>query len=84
MDDGRHTPGSGDGLVAIGFTSLFAMFFLIVPLIRRSVGRPFTGAAAQAEFAGPLLLAAFPALAAIEPAFVEPWPSCSRSSGSSS
>ncbi len=44
------------------------------PLLAARLGRPFTGAAAQAHFAGPLLLAAFPVLAAIEPAFVAPWP----------
>ena len=36
--------------------------------------RPLTGAAARAHYAAPLLLFAFPVLAAIEPSFVAPWP----------
>ena len=67
-------PRSGDGLAAVAFTTLFAVFYVAAPLLAARLGRPLTGAAAQAHFAGPLLLAAFPVLAALEPAFVAPWP----------
>ena len=64
----------GDGLIAIGFTTLFAVFYLLAPIVAGRLRRPLTGVANQAQFVGPLILAAFPVLAAIEPAFVDPWP----------
>ena len=67
-------PRSGDGLVAVAFTALFALFYTAAPLLAARLGRPLTGPAVEAHFAGPLLLAAFPVLAALEPAFVAPWP----------
>jgi hypothetical protein len=64
---------NGNGLATIGFTALFSVFYLLAPILASRVGRPFAGVASQAQFAGPLMLAAFPVLAAVEPAFVEPW-----------
>jgi uncharacterized membrane protein len=65
---------SGHGLVAVGFTALFSVFYLVAPLVAGWFARPLTGAAARASYAAPLLLAAFPVLAAVEPSFVAPWP----------
>ena len=65
---------SSHGLVAVGFTALFSVFYLVAPLVAGWFARPLTGAAARAHYAGPLLLATFPVLAAIEPSFVAPWP----------
>ena len=65
---------ASQGLVAVGFTALFSVFYLVAPLVAGWFERPLTGAAARADFAAPLLLAAFPVLAAIEPSFVAPWP----------
>ena len=65
---------ASQGLVAVGFTALFSVFYLVAPLVAGWFKRPLTGAAARADFAAPLLLAAFPVLAAIEPSFVAPWP----------
>ena len=64
---------SGDPIVAVGFTALFSVFYLVAPIVAGWLARPFGDAAAQAHFVGPLLLAVFPVLAAIEPAFAEPW-----------
>ena len=63
-------PRSGDGLVAVGFASLFVAVLSRGAARRRRLARPLTGAAVEAHYAGPLLLFAFPVLAAIEPAFV--------------
>ena len=60
---------SGEGLVAVGFTALFSVFYLVAPLVAGWLARPFGDAAAQAHYAAPLLLAVFPVLAAIEPSF---------------
>ena len=65
---------SSQGLVAVGFTALFSVFYLVAPLVAGWFARPLTGAAARAHYAGPLLLATFPVLAAVEPSFVAPWP----------
>ena len=65
---------SGEGLVAVGFTALFSVFYLVAPVVAGWFARPLAGPAAEAQYAGPLLLAAFPVLAAIEPSFVAPWP----------
>ena len=65
---------SSHGLVAVGFTALFSVFYLVAPLVAGWFARPLTGAAARAAYAAPLLLAAFPVLAAVEPSFVAPWP----------
>jgi uncharacterized membrane protein len=59
---------------AVGFTAAFVLFFLSAPAVARWFSRPLSGPAAQAAYAGPLLLFVAPALARIEPAFVEPWP----------
>jgi len=64
---------SGEGLVAVGFTALFSVFYLVAPLVAGRLGRPFAGSAAQAHYVGPLILASFAVLAAIEPSFVSPW-----------
>ena len=60
---------SGAGVAAVGFASLFSVFYLVAPLVAARFARPFAGAAAHAHYAGPLLLVSFPVLAAIEPAF---------------
>ena len=65
---------SSQGLVALGFTALFSVFYLVAPVVAGWLARPLSGAAARAHYAAPLLLAAFPVLAAIEPSFVAPWP----------
>jgi hypothetical protein len=65
---------SSQGLVAVGFTALFSVFYVVAPLVAGWFARPLTGAAAQAHYAGPLLLATFPVLAAVEPSFAAPWP----------
>ena len=65
---------SSQGLAAVGFTALFSVFYLVAPLVAGWFARPLTGAAARAHYAGPLLLATFPVLAAVEPSFVAPWP----------
>ena len=62
------------GLVALGFTALFSVFYVVAPVVAGWLARPLTGAAARAHYAAPLLLTTFPVLAAIEPSFVAPWP----------
>jgi uncharacterized membrane protein len=63
----------GDGYTAVGFTALFSVFYVAAPIVASRLARPFSGAAVQAQYAGPLLLASFPVLAVIEPLFVHPW-----------
>ena len=65
--------GSGAGVAAVGFASLFSVFYLVAPIVAARFARPFEGAAVHAHYAGPLLLFSFPVLAAIEPTFVSPW-----------
>ncbi len=65
---------SSQGLVAVGFTALFSLFYLVAPVVAGWLTRPLSGAAARAQYAAPFLLATFPVLAAIEPSFVAPWP----------
>jgi uncharacterized membrane protein len=67
-------PRSHDSVAALGFTALFAAFFVVAPAVATWFGRPLSSAATPAQYAGPLLLAIFPVLTAIEPAFVNPWP----------
>jgi hypothetical protein len=64
---------SGASLAAVGFASLFSVFYLVAPLVAARFARPFEGAAVHAHYAGPLLLFSFPVLAALEPTFVSPW-----------
>ncbi|HSC28213.1 MAG TPA: DUF2339 domain-containing protein, partial [Vicinamibacterales bacterium] len=59
-------------LPAVAFVAAFAAFFLFAPAIASRVGRPLAGVARSTSFTAPLLLFAFPVLAAIEPAFADP------------
>jgi hypothetical protein len=65
---------NGSPTIALAMTSAFVVLYLGAPLIARRFGRPFEGSADRAQFAAPALLMVFPILAAIEPAFVNPWP----------
>src|SRR4029078_7181416 len=57
----------------IGTSGFVAPYLAALPLARR-FGRPFEGAAVRTGLAAPLALLIFPALAGIEPAFVQPRP----------
>ena len=61
-------------MTALGFVSAFVVLYLCAPILARGVGRAFEREAASAQFAAPTLLFVFPALAAVEPAFVDPGP----------
>ena len=65
---------STEALLPVGIVAAFSTFYLLAPLVAGWFSRPFTGIAKAAVYAGPLLLAVFAVLAAIEPQFVDPWP----------
>ena len=58
----------------LSFAGGFVAFYLAAPRVASWFSRPLTGAAGRAVYAAPFLLFVFPVLAAIEPAFVAPWP----------
>ena len=60
-------------LVTIAFTSGFVLLYLVAPVIAARFKRPFDEAVGAAQYVAPALLFVFVVLAAIEPAFVEPW-----------
>src|SRR6185503_8379633 len=55
------------------FVAVFVVLYVMAPTIAAWVGKPFKGIAAQAIYAGPILLFVFPVLARIEPAAASPW-----------
>jgi hypothetical protein len=59
--------------VAIAFVSAFVAFYLLAPAIAHRFGRPLTGAARQAAYAGPASLFAFAVIAYSYPAAASPW-----------
>jgi hypothetical protein len=59
---------------AIAFVSAFVAFYLLAPAIAHRFGRPLTGAARQAAYAGPAALFAFAVIAYSYPAAASPWP----------
>jgi uncharacterized membrane protein len=71
---GSYARSGETPIVTIGFTALFALLYLLAPVFAGWCRRPLTGLAAHAQFAGPLMLAGFPVLAALEPRFASPWP----------
>jgi uncharacterized membrane protein len=60
--------------MAIAFVSAFVAFYLLAPTIARRFGRPLTGVARQAAYAGPASLFVFAVLAYSYPAAASPWP----------
>ena len=56
----------------LAFVALFVVLYLGAHFVAGALGRPFAGPARHAIHAGPLLLCAFPILAAVEPATAEP------------
>jgi len=64
---------SGAWMVIALFTAAFAVVYTLAPMITQRFGKPFTGVASQAVYAGPILLFVFPVLARIEPAVASPW-----------
>jgi uncharacterized membrane protein len=65
---------SGSPLTALGFTSGFVLLYLAAPDVARWFGRAFSGPAARAQSAAPVLLFSLPVLATLEPSLVNPWP----------
>jgi hypothetical protein len=55
------------------FTAAYVLLFLFAPLIAAWFDRPLGTLGANAAYAAPLLLFAFPVVVGIEPAFVRPW-----------
>ena len=60
--------------MAIAFVSAFVAFYLLAPTIARRFGRPLTGVARQAAYAGPASLFVFAVIAYSYPAAASPWP----------
>lgn len=56
----------------LGWISVFVLLYLLVPVVLSRLGRRFESTGDHATFAAPVLLFAFPILAAIEPATREP------------
>jgi predicted membrane protein DUF2339 len=59
--------------VTLAFTSGFVLLYLFAPLVAARFKRPFDEAGGAAQYVAPALLFVFVVLAAIEPAFVDPW-----------
>ena len=64
-------PVSGHWPLVLGLLTAFVLLHLAIPLIARRIGRPFVGEGRQGGMTAALLLFAFPALFAIEPARLE-------------
>ena len=60
--------------MAIAFVSAFVAFYLLAPAIAGRFGRPLTGPARQAAYAGPASLFVFAVIAYSYPAAASPWP----------
>jgi len=58
----------------LGIVAVFALFYPAVSMLLHRTGRAFRALGERATFAAPLLLFAFPILAAIEPAAASPGP----------
>ena len=65
-----YDPAAWPGV--LGFVAVFVVVYLFTPALARRFGRPFTGDGDRATLAASILLFAFPALAAIEPATAAP------------
>ncbi|HEV8392935.1 MAG TPA: DUF2339 domain-containing protein [Vicinamibacterales bacterium] len=65
-----YTPGLA--LPIVGFVALFVVFFLALPAVASSLKRPLGTMGTSATYAAPVLLFAFPVLAALEPAAARP------------
>ncbi|HXW07022.1 MAG TPA: DUF2339 domain-containing protein [Vicinamibacterales bacterium] len=67
-------PGTEARLQTLAFVSAAVALYLFAPVLATRLGRPFSGPATRAHFAAPLLVFAFPVLAAVERTFAAPWP----------
>jgi uncharacterized membrane protein len=52
--------------------AVFALLYLLMPVVATRFNRPLEGAAARAVYTSPLLLAAFPVLVLMEPSMAQP------------
>ena len=60
--------------MAVAFVAAFVAFYLLAPAIAGRFGRPLTGPARQAAYAGPASLFVFAVIAYSYPADASPWP----------
>lgn len=63
---------SGFRHMLLAFTSAYVVLYLAAPIVARWFSRTLSGPADDAEYAAPLLLFVVPALAWMEPTFVDP------------